>query len=141
MSRKPTAEDFNRINGSKYLSKDEVGDDEVTTAITDVVIEQVREKDGSLKEKFVVSFDAFGKPLVLNTTNKRFLGDTFGKDPNDWPGNQVVIFVDTAVIFQGIRGGIRLRLPPKLPKKSVARKPGPAPTDPGLNDDIPFDNR
>jgi hypothetical protein len=136
MSRKPTADDFNRINGSKYLSKDVVGDDETTTAITNVVVDQIRDKDGTTKEKYVVSFDAFDKPLVLNGTNKAFLGGEFGKDGNDWVGNRVVVYVDTTVMFNGNRGGVRLRLPPKPPRKSPKR---PAPTDPDMSDDIPFD--
>jgi hypothetical protein len=136
MSRKPTAEDFNRINGSKYLSKDDVGDDEITTAITNVVIEPIRDKDGTTKDKFVVSFDAFDKPLVLNTTNKAFLGEAFGKDANDWVGNRVVVYVDNTVIFNGNRGGVRLRMPPKSPRNMPKR---PAAVDADLSEDIPFD--
>jgi hypothetical protein len=135
MSRKPTAEDFNRINGSKYLSKDDVGDDEVTTVITDVVIEPIRDKDGTTKDKFVVSFEAFDKPLVLNATNKVFLGDAFGRDANEWVGNRVVVYVDNTVIFNGNRGGVRLRMPPKTLKKSPKRPT----TDPDSDEAIPFD--
>jgi hypothetical protein len=139
MSRKPTVEDFNRINGSKYLSKVDVGDDEVITAITDVVVEPIRDKDGATKEKYVTSFDAYEKPLVLNGTNKGFLGEVFGKDANNWVGNQVVVYVDNTVIFNGNRGGVRLRMPPKPPKNFAAKKPGPTtPTDPALDDTIPF---
>jgi hypothetical protein len=100
MARRPTADDFNRINGSKYLSKDDIGDDEVTTAVTDVVVEAIPDtKGGVARDKFVVSFDAFDKPLILNAVNKNFLGAVFGKDPNDWPGNGLVVFVDNTVVF------------------------------------------
>lgn len=136
MSRKPTAEDFDRLNNSKYLNKSEVGDDEITTGITGVVIEPVRERDGTTKEKYVVSFDAFEKPLVINTTNKIFLGEAFGKDATKWVDNSVVVYVDNTVIFNGVRGGIRLRTLPKPPKKSPQR---PAAIDADLSDDIPFD--
>src|SRR6516162_3843383 len=121
MSRKPTAEDFDRINGSKWLSKSDVGDDEVIAVLTDVVIEPIRDKDGTTKEKYVVSFDALDKPLVLNATNKSFLGEAFGKDAAKWIGNKVVVYVDNSIIYNGNRGGVRLRMPPK---KSV-RRPQP----------------
>jgi hypothetical protein len=135
MSRKPTAEDFDRINGKKYLSKDDVGDDEVTAVITDAVIEPIREKDGTTKEKYVVSFDTFDKSLVLNATNKSFLGEAFGKDATKWVGNKVVVYVDNSVLFNGNRGGLRLKLPPKKPVKRLSR---PAETEMS-DDEIPFD--
>jgi hypothetical protein len=131
MSRKPTSDDFDRINGSKWLSKTDVGDDEVIAVLTDVVIETIRDRDGTTKEKYVVSSDAFDKPLVLNATNKSFLGEAFGKDATKWVGNKVVVYVDNSIIYNGNRGGVRLRMPPK---KSVKR-----PQAPDLSDDIPFD--
>jgi hypothetical protein len=135
MSRKPTAEDFDRLNGSKYLTKSDIGDEPVETVILDVTIEQVREqKDGTTREKYAVLFKAWEKPLLLNSTNKVILGDAFGKDATQWVGNKVVVYVDNSVIYNGNRGGVRLRMPPK---KSVKR-PRP-PTDPDLSDDIPFD--
>ena len=134
MARKPTAEDFDRINGSKWLSKSDVGDDEVIAVLTDVVIETIRDKDGTTKEKYVVVFDAFDKPLVLNATNKSFLGEAFGKDAAKWIGNKVVVYVDNSIIYNGNRGGVRLRMPPK---KSVKRPQRPPDSD--MSDDIPFD--
>jgi len=134
MSRKPTADDFDRINGSKWLSKSDVGDDEVIAVVTGVVIEPIREKDGTTKEKYVVTFDAFDKSLILNATNQSFLGEMFGKDATQWVGNKVAVYVDNAVIYNGTRGGVRLRMPPK----KSAKRPQP-PTDPNLPDDIPFD--
>jgi len=43
------------------------------------------------------------------------------------------VFVDFSVIFNNNRGGVRLQVLP--PKKPAAKRPGPAPTDPDLNDD------
>jgi len=134
MSRRPTADDFDRINGSKWLAKSDVGNDEVIAVLTDVVIETIRDKDGTSKEKYAVSFDAFDKPLILNATNKSFLGEAFGKDATKWVGNKVVVYVDNSIIYNGSRGGVRLRMPPK----KSGKRPQP-PTDPNLSDDIPFD--
>jgi hypothetical protein len=66
--------------------------------------------------------------LVLNATNKGFLGDVFGKDAANWVGNKVVVYVDNSVNYNGIRGGVRLRTPPKVSSKKSAKRP-PLPTE------------
>jgi hypothetical protein len=72
---------------------------------------------------------------VLNATKNTFLGEAFGNDANDWVGNRVVVYVDNTVMFNGNRGGVRLRMPPKTLKKSPQRRPT---TDPDSDETIPF---
>ena len=132
---KPTAADFDRMFGSKFLSKDDVGEERIKTVINDITLEQVREKDGATKNKFVVHFDDLDKALVLNNTNANTLKDALGKEASHWIGARVIIYVDNSVVFNNILGGVRLQvLTPKTTKKS-----GPASTDPDMmNDAIQF---
>jgi len=129
----PSTADFDRVFGSKYVSKDDIGNERIHTNITDIKLEQVREKDGTTKSKYVVYFADLEKGLVLNSTNGKALQAVLGKDASRWIGAEVIVFVDFSVIFNNNRGGVRLQVLP--PKKPPAKRPGPAPTDPDLNDD------
>ena len=65
---------------------------------------------------------------VINKTNAALLEQLFGTDDYDrWRG-QIVLWNDTAVVYQGKRGGIRVRMPstdPALAPDS-AKSPEPA---------------
>jgi hypothetical protein len=132
----PTARDLNRAYGSRFLSKEDVGNERAVASIVDVSSEMLKDKDGKGKERFIVHFDVFDKGLVLNTTNINAIVAALGDDPANWIGAKVVVFVDNSVVFNGNRGGIRLQVLPSRP----AKKSGPAiSTDPAMNDDIPFE--
>jgi hypothetical protein len=82
-----------------------------------------------------MSFQETEKPLVLNGTNIRLCELIFNSgDTDDWIGNQLVLFNDPTIQFQGkFTGGIRVR----APKRAQARKPTAKAVE-ELDDDIPF---
>jgi hypothetical protein len=135
MSRLPDERDYNRIFGSKYLSKDDVPEP-VQTTITDIHLEEVRDRDGSMVSKYAVTFRDLDKPMLLNTTNGRSLSAGLGKDASNWKGAEVEVYNDLGVFFNGVQGGLRLHV---LTQRPAKKKPGPgnSPNDMG-DDKIPF---
>jgi hypothetical protein len=134
MSRLPDEKDFNRVFGSKYLSKDDVPKP-IQTTITDVHLEEVRDqRDGGMVSKYAVTFRDFDKPMLLNTTNGRSLSAGLGKDASNWKGAEVEVYNDLSVFFNGVQGGLRLHV---LRPKPATKKSGPV-NGPDMNDEIPF---
>jgi len=120
---------------SKYLRKEDIEEDKVVT------IKGVRQdnlaKDGMPDEmRWVIGFQEFAKPMVLNITSIRVLEAAFGDETDDWKGKKVTLYVDPNVSFQGrVVGGLRLR--PMKPK-TQAQKTALAPPDEEFKDEIPF---
>lgn len=117
---------------SKYLRREDVMDEDITTTITGIAKETMTDIGrNSEKEKWVVQF-ATCKPLVLNTTNIKTLAQMYGNDADAWVGKTVILFYDPNVrMGTQITGGIRFRLPPK--KKTKKEE-----TDVPFDDEIPF---
>ena len=136
----PTEIDLESMYGSRFLSTADIGDRKVRTKILKVRKEELRRDDGTKRGRFVLSFEALDKPLVVNATIKDLLVASLGRVPAKWVGASVGIFVDPNVTFGGKRvGGIRLRVlepvqakpaPKPAPKKSVATEWPEQPDDP-----------
>jgi hypothetical protein len=150
----PTEADLDLAYGSKYLGTVDLGNRKIRARIQKVRKQELNDKDGRKRMKFILLFDALDKPLVLNSTNKDALVDRLGRVPGKWEGASVGLFVDPNVSFAGKRtGGVRLRVlePVKTAKaaKPAAAKPAPANEfpeeagDPGFepdpNDSADFD--
>ncbi len=138
----PTENDLDLAYGSKYLGTSDLGSRRIRTRIQKVRKEELTEKDGRKRQKFVVYFDTLDKPLVLNSTNKDRLVEKLGRVPANWKGASVGLYVDPDVAFAGKKtGGIRLTVfePAKAPKPTP--KPVPAAEwpeeagDPGFSPD------
>lgn len=110
---------------SKYLTKDEVGEQGKNLTINNVSREEL-ESDHGAEVKTVLHFTD-GKPMVLNQTNKELLKVVLkAATVGDLMGKTVNVFNDPTVSFGGrVTGGIRIR-------KAI---PG---SDPAPNDNIPF---
>jgi hypothetical protein len=118
-------DEFDDLYGSKYLGVAYLKDDEPRLKIGKVEVAELREKNGTIKRKYVVFFDGVEKGLVINITNARKLADAYGKQPARWIGQIVQLYTEETTYGKGVR--VRpLRKPP----------PVPAP-DPDLNDAIP----
>jgi len=90
------------------------------------------------KVRFVLLLEGLDKALLLNATNKNTLVDALGKDPRNWIGAALGIFVDPNVVFGANRGGVRIRvLGPLPPKPKPPQEPPPPDLDPDLNDSVP----
>lgn len=118
---------------SKYLSKEDVGEDGVILTIK-AFTREVLEMDGVREEKTIMHFVEPGiKPMVLNRTNSQLLPAVTGaNNVGEAKGKQVVVYNDITVMFGGDRkGGIRL-------KKIAGTPRSAAPLNEAAGDDIPF---
>jgi hypothetical protein len=99
----PNADDF---IGGNYLKKEDI-DGAMTVALTDVWSEAVLNAG---RNKLVVSFREFEKPLILNKTNIKRFARIFGTGDTKawrWP---VTLYVEPGVEYAGqVVGGIRVR--------------------------------
>jgi hypothetical protein len=141
----PTESDLDKAYGSKYLGATDVGARKIRTTIAKVRKADLRINDGTKRVKFVLHFPDIDKPMVLNATNKNELVRKLGKNPANWIGAFVGIYVDPEVEFGGKTvGGLRLRvLGPATGKPEVpAGLPEPPPHDGSgiedMSDSIPL---
>ena len=94
---------------SKYLKQSDV-DGEVLVTVKDLKKVNVARDDEEADYKYVIGFKEYEKPMVLNATNIKRLGKALGDDTDDWPGGQVVLYVDENIEFGGnVVGGLRIR--------------------------------
>lgn len=131
---------------SKYLKQSDVQDDEAVVTISKVGKANVAPKGQEEELKWLVRFNEFDKPMVLNSTNiKRLARACNSDDSDDWLGKKVVLYVDHDVEFAGnVVGGLRIRGTAKAATEggNGAKPPGSrggASFD-DMDDDIPFMN-
>lgn len=119
-------------SNSKYLTKDDVGEDGLILTIKGFRMETLKTDDGD-EEKMVLHFNEDVKPMVVNRTNAQLIGVATGcKTAGDARGKSIVVYNDPTVSFGGkITGGLRI--------KKIAGQPRPAaPKNDPLDDEIPF---
>jgi hypothetical protein len=97
---------FDQLYGSKYLSVSDLHGEEPRYRIGRVTIEELKEKDGATRKKFIVYFDEAAKGLVLNRTNATRLAEEHGKDRAGWIGRLVELYSEMTSLG---KAGIRLR--------------------------------
>lgn len=102
-------------NESKFLKYQDLGGNDWVVTISNVTREDIKEKDGTSKKKFIVHFKECEKGLVLNTTNMNTLYKILGSDDSDvWMGKRITLYVKDDIEMGGeIMSGIRIRA--KLP--------------------------
>ena len=117
---------------SKYLTKDDVGEDGMILTIKGVRMETLESDDGN-EDKVILYFVQNVKPMVLNRTNAQLIAVATGaKTAGEARGKKIVVFNDPTVSFGGkITGGLRIR------KVTGEPKAAPEKLD-EMNDDIPF---
>lgn len=122
---------------SKFLKKEDVGAGSLMT-IESCEPHNVAKEGAPPESKWCLTFAETDKPLVLNSTNIQLCERIFGSDDTDnWIGNQIVLYTDPNVSYQGkVIGGIRVRAP-KI-KKAAAPPPPPPVVEDLTDDDIPF---
>ena len=139
----PTESDLDQAYGSKYLGAADRGARKTRTRIKKVRKAELRVNDGTKRVKFVLHFEDIDKPMVLNATNKNELVKKLGKNPANWIGALVGIYVDPDVEFGGKTvGGLRLRV---LGADTTAKSAGPPEPPPhdgtgieDMSDNIPI---
>jgi hypothetical protein len=119
---------------SKYLAKDDVGEDGVDLTIRGFKTEAVKGDHGD-ESKIVLYFVEEGyKPMILNQTNSKRIGIATGcKSAGEARGKKVNVYCDPMIEFGGeIVGGLRIRK-----ASGVVAPPKAADADP-FDDDVPF---
>lgn len=134
---------------SKYLKKEDCGDDGILATIAGVKQEDV----GTETEpdvKWTLRFqEAHLKPMVLNSTNLQLIEKALNSDEtDDWRGKAIVLFHDPNVSFGGkLTGGIRVDVnrtkryhakQEKAPAVPERTKADPAGKFDDFVDDVPF---
>lgn len=102
---------------SKYLSKDDVGEDGMILTIKGFKMEQVKGDQGD-EDKVIMYFEEDVKPMILNRTNSQLIGVATGAAvAGEAKGKQIVVYNDPTVGFGGkITGGLRIRKVAGAPK-------------------------
>lgn len=96
------------LKQSKYLKKEDCGDDGILVTIQDLRQENVAPDNKPEEMKWILVLKEC-KPLVLNATNSRLIEKALGSDEtDDWLGKQIVLFNDENVSFgDDVVGGVR----------------------------------
>jgi hypothetical protein len=116
---------------SKYLKQGDIEDDTIVT-IKKVGQANIGKEDGPVDMKWLIRFNEFDKPMVLNRTNISLLGNFISDDTDDWIGKQVIVYNDESIQFQGkVTGGLRF----KRMKAAAKRQPAPTMEDEDATDD------
>lgn len=118
---------INDLIPSKYLKQSDVTDETLVTVQGLKKVNVAREDDDP-EYKFVIKFQEFDKPMVLNSTNIKRLGKALGDETDGWVGGQVMLYVDPDIEFGGnIVGGLRIRgaKAPSKPTTKVSHGSGP----------------
>lgn len=123
---------------SKYLKQSDV-DGEATVTIVKVGKANVAKEGEEPEYKWLIKFQEFAKPMVLNSTNIKRLARACGSDDTDnWTQKQVVLYVDHDVEFAGnVVGGLRIRAVAKPVTQRPAQGQQPKNFE-NMMDDVPF---
>lgn len=116
---------------SKWLSAADLPHP-VTATISAVKLQELRQQDGSMAAKLIVSFEKASKQWILNATQAKALAAALGDMYGDWPGARVKLAAaratngkDTIQVIEA------LKLPDRVPKEMQAPPAPPAdPKDP-----------
>ena len=119
---------------SKYLAKNDVGEDGLILTIRGFRQEVVKGDDGD-EDKVVMYFVEDMKPMILNRTNAALLAGATGvAKAGEAKGKQIVVYNDMSVSFGGrVTGGLRIKRIAGAPKPAPKPAPGSS-----LDDEIPF---
>ena len=103
--------EISTMSESRYLKKEELAAP-MPFIIAKVVQEDVSMENQPAEMKWVAYFDNEEKGLVLNKTNRETIAFLTGKtNTDDWNGEKVTLWNDLSVMYNGKRGGIRVKIP------------------------------
>ena len=125
---------------SNYLKQSDVDGDVVVTVVK-VGQKNIAKQGDEPEMKWLVRFEEFPKPMVLNATNiKRLARACDSDDTDEWTGKKAILYVDPDIEFAGnVVGGLRIKQMPR--KEPEPRKQMPQQTGGHFDemaDDIPF---
>lgn len=133
------------LKSSKYLKKEDCGDDGILVTIADLKQENVAPDNKPEELKWILYFDGNFKPMVLNGTNTKLIEKALGSDEtDDWIDKAIVLFSDENVEYMGeVVGGVRCDVRrtkayhAKMEKTPVGKTPKSEPP-PAFDEEVPF---
>ena len=128
------SDDFDTLYGSKFLGAADLNGQRKRVKIVDTEVNELREKDGSTRRKYVVWFETEEKGLVLNKTNALRLAQAYGKAREGWSGAVVELYSEMTSLG---KEGIRLR-PVRPPQQKPQQQQAPNSDEPPFDDDPNF---
>jgi hypothetical protein len=110
-------------SNSKYLTKDDVGEDGLVLTIKGFRNETIKGDDGE-EDKIVLHFVEDVRPMIINRTNSQLIGVCTGaKTAGEARGRQIVVYNDLTVSFGGkITGGLRIKKVAGAPKQAAPKR-------------------
>ena len=129
---------------SKYLKQADVADEEMVVTIVKVGKGNIAKEGDEPELKWMVRFNEFSKPMIINSTNIKRLARACGsEESDDWVGKKVVLYVDHDVEYAGnVVGGLRIRGVAKADPPARSVMPQNQSRQPGnfeqMTDDVPF---
>ena len=132
--------DISQMTESKYLKQSDV-DGDVTVTVVGVKKQNVARDGDEPEYKWLIKYEEFAKPMVLNATNLKRLAKSCGStNTDDWKGKHAVLYVDPDIEFGGnVVGGLRVKPMPK--QEPAARRVAPKNKDNAfgdMDDDLPW---
>ncbi len=120
---------------SKYLKCADVPDPVIIT-IKGVKRVNIARDDDEPEYKWVIKFEEYDKPMVLNSTNLHVAAKLLKSDDTDeWTGQELILWADPNVQYKGeLVGGLRFRGQEKAPVKAAPR-PTRKEKEPGEQDE------
>lgn len=125
---------------SKYLKTADIPDPVIVT-IQGVKQVNIAKEGEPAENKWIIKFQEFDKPMVLNSTNLHVAAKVLASDETDsWRGKEIILYTDPNVSFKGeIVGGLRFRGQEKAPVKAPAKaNKDSSPSD--MSNDIPWED-
>ena len=102
---------------SNYLKQSDFDANGTILSVKDLEQKNVAQDDQEPDLKWVIYFNEFDKPMVLNTTNINAMAEACdSENSDDWMGQEVVVYVDPNINYGGKRvGGLRVRKYTEMP--------------------------
>jgi hypothetical protein len=96
---------------SSYLKQADFDESGMIVTVDRLERKNVARDDEAPEEKWIIHFREYDKGMVLNSTNINGLAKACGSEETDeWPGREVVVYVDPNVGFGGkTTGGLRIK--------------------------------
>ena len=116
---------------SKYIKASDLRGQEVPVIISNVVMEQMQDRDKTSKP--VVYFQGKNKGLVLNKTNSNAISVIYGDETGDWIGREITL-CSVMVEFQGnMTPAIRVKVTGGAPAQPARNAGEPLNVDPDFD--------
>lgn len=85
-----TPQTVNDLFPSPWLNASDLAGRIITVRIASVSLEEMRQPDGKMELKAILTFDRAHKRMILNKTQARAIADILGAQAfADWPGHKI----------------------------------------------------